>query len=146
MRVLGVDFGEKRIGLSLSDVSGTLASPLPTLSRRAGKKPPLRAMAELAEGHDVEALVFGLPLNPGGHETDWSREVRWVGTALAKRLDVPVHFVDERFTSARAERAIRSIGLSKSKLRDKGRVDAGAAVYILQAWLDGGAEVPEASD
>lgn len=136
MRVMGVDFGEKRIGLALSDPTATLASPLPTLKRRASKKPPLRAMEELAREHDVGALVFGLPLSPGGNETDWTREVRFVGNALAERLDVPVHFIDERFTSALAERAVRSIGLPQSKVREKGRIDAAAAIVILQAWLD----------
>ena len=64
------------------------------LTRRAGKKPPLRAMEELARDREVGHLVFGLPLSPGGDETDWSREVRFVGNALAERLGVPVDFVD----------------------------------------------------
>jgi putative Holliday junction resolvase len=136
LRALGVDFGERRIGLAISDPTGTLASPLPTLRRRSGKKPPMRALEAVARGHEVEALVFGLPLSAGGDETDWTREVRWVGTTLSERLGVPVHFVDERFTSARAEREIRSLGLRKSRREDKSLVDAGAAVIILQAWLD----------
>lgn len=136
-RVLGVDFGERRIGLALSDPTGVLASPLETLRRRRGKKPPLRALEELARAEEVEALVFGLPLSPGGEDTDWTREVRWVGETLADRLGLPVHFLDERFTSARAERTLRSLGLKKRKREDKGLVDAAAAVLILQTWLDG---------
>jgi putative holliday junction resolvase len=136
MRALGVDFGQVRVGLSLSDETGTLASPLPTLRRRRGKRPPLKAMEELGRAHGVEAVVFGLPLELDGSESEWTREVRQVGEALGRRLDVPVHFVDERLTSVRAERMVRSSGLSRSRREEKERVDAGAAVLILQQWLD----------
>jgi putative Holliday junction resolvase len=136
MRVLGIDFGERRVGLALSDPTATLASPLPTLKRRARKRPPLKALAEIATTHDVEALVVGLPLALDGTETDWTRHVRAVGDALAARLDVPVHYLDERMTSVIAERAVRSIGLPKTEREKKERIDAAAAVLILQLWLD----------
>jgi putative holliday junction resolvase len=135
-RVLGVDFGEVRVGLALSDETRTLATPLPTLKRRRGKRPPLKALEELALEHDVRALVFGLPLELSGEESDWTREVRTVGEALAARLGVPVEFVDERMTSVRAERAVRSSGLPLKKREEKERVDRAAAVLILQGWLD----------
>jgi putative Holliday junction resolvase len=136
MRVLGIDFGERRIGLALSDPTGTLATPLPTVKRRAGKRPPLKALEEVIQEYGVEAIVFGLPLTPEGTESDWTRTIREVGKALSLRTGLPVHFVDERFTSARAERAVRSLGLPKHKREQKERVDAAAAVLILQSWLD----------
>lgn len=136
MRVLAVDFGEVRVGLALSDETGTLASPLPTLRRRRGKRPPLRALQELGERHDVKAVVFGLPLELDGSESEWTREVRSVAEALGRRLGVPVGFVDERLTSVRAERAVRSSGLPRGRREEKGRVDAAAATLILQTWLD----------
>lgn len=136
MRVLGIDFGERRIGIALSDPTGTLASPLPTLKRRAGKRPPYAAIEELIRTHEVAALVMGLPLTPEGRDSEWTRTVREVGKKLSERTGLPVHFVDERFTSARAERAVRSLGLPKGKRQEKGRVDAAAAVLILQSWLD----------
>jgi putative Holliday junction resolvase len=136
MRVLGIDFGERRIGLALSDPTGTLASPLPTLKRRAGKRPPLAALMAVVENHGVEALVFGLPLTLAGEDSEWTRLVREVGIALGDRCGLPVHFVDERLTSVRAERAVRSLGLPKNKREQKERVDAAAAVLILQSWLD----------
>ena len=136
MRILGIDFGERRVGVAVSDPTGTLASPLPTLKRRAGKRPPLGALAALVEEYEVGALVMGLPLTPRGEESEWTRAVREVGEALARRTGLPVHFVDERFTSVRAERAVRGIGLPKKKREEKERVDAAAAVLILQAWLD----------
>lgn len=135
-RVLGVDFGEVRVGLALSDETRTLASPLPTLRRRRGKRPPLKALETLARDHEVQEVVFGLPLDLSGDETEWSHEVRRVGEALGERLGVPVHFVDERMTSVRAERAVRSLGLPKSRREEKERVDRASAILILQAWLD----------
>ena len=136
MRVLGIDFGERRIGLAVSDPTGTLATPMPTMKRRAGKRPPLAALLEIIQEKDVGTIVLGLPLTLAGDDSDWTRAVREVGAALSKRSGLPVHFVDERFTSVRAERAIRSIGLPKKKREEKGRVDAAAAVLILQGWLD----------
>ena len=136
MRVLCIDFGERRIGLALSDPSGTLASPLPTLKRRRGKRPPLSALAGIAEENGAEAIVLGLPLTLDGGDSDWTRTVREVGRALGERTGLPVHFMDERLTSVRAERAVRSLGLPKKKREEKERVDAAAAILILQAWLD----------
>jgi putative Holliday junction resolvase len=133
---LGIDFGMKRIGLAVSDPTGTVATPLETLQRRAGKRPPLAKMEALGRELSVEHLVVGLPLDLRGEETDWCAEVRSVGERLAERLGVPVAFVDERMTSVRAERAVRSVGLPKGERERKERIDAAAAQLILQAWLD----------
>ncbi len=131
-----MDFGEVRIGLALSDETGTLASPLVTLRRRRGKRPPLGQIEVAAKEHQVRDLVVGLPLDLSGEETAWSAEVRKMAADLGTRLDLPVHLVDERMTSVRAERAIRSIGLSRTKREQRDRVDAAAAAIILQGWLD----------
>ncbi|NIP79215.1 MAG: Holliday junction resolvase RuvX [Gemmatimonadetes bacterium] len=135
-RLLGVDFGERRVGLALSDPTGTIARPLPTLKRRRGKRPPVAPVARLAEEHDVEEIVVGLPLTLEGEDSDWTREVRDFGEKLAERTGRPVAFQDERMTSVRAERAVRSLGLPKQKREEKERIDAAAAVLILQAYLD----------
>lgn len=135
-RILGIDYGERRVGLALSDPTATIASPLPTLKRRKGKRPPVAPVARLVEEHEVEELVVGLPLTLEGDDSDWTREVRAFGEAVAERAGLPVHFQDERMTSVRAERAVRSLGLSKEKREEKERVDAAAAVLILQAYLD----------
>jgi putative Holliday junction resolvase len=136
MRILGIDFGEKRVGVAVSDPTGTIASPLPTLARRAGKRPPVKALAEIAAEHEVEAIVMGLPLNPAGEETDWCGEIRRVGAMLEERTGLTVHYVDERMTSVQAEQAVRSLGLPKRERERKERIDAAAAVLILQRWLD----------
>ncbi len=137
MRVMGVDYGRKRVGIALSDPTGTLASPLETLTRRAGKRPPVAAIGRVADREGVEHVVLGLPLELDGTENDWCREVRDFGEALAARLNLPLTFIDERLSSVRAEEAMRAAGSSKAMRRDKGLVDSAAAAVILQSFLDG---------
>jgi putative Holliday junction resolvase len=136
MRVLGIDLGERRVGLAVSDPTGSIAQPLPTLRRRAGKRMPLTTLQTLAEQYDVQGIVMGLPLAPSGHDTNWTRTVREAANKLEVRSGRPVYLVDERYTSKAAERAVRGLGLPKKKREEKGRVDAAAAVLILQSWLD----------
>ena len=133
---MGIDFGERRTGVALSDPTGTLASPLDTIERRAGQRLPLKALEEIARAHEVTSLVVGMPLDLRGEETEWAQRVRTAGDELARRLGIPVAFVDERFTSVQAERAIRSSGLPKGERKRKGRVDQAAAALLLQSWLD----------
>lgn len=135
-RYLGIDFGERRLGLALSDPTGTIAQPLPTIVRRPGKRPPVQALLDLAATHEVEGFVVGLPLALSGEETAWTGEVQAFAAKLGERSGKPVHLVDERMTSVLAERAVRSIGLKKGERERKDRVDAAAAVLILQSWLD----------
>ena len=135
-RVLGVDFGERRIGLSLSDPTGTLASPLDTVTRRRGRRMPLQAIIDRLEGYRVDALVVGLPLDLEGEENEWCRDIRRAGDELGRRLQVPVHYVDERFSSVRAEQALRAQGLRPSLRANRPRIDAAAATVILQEFLD----------
>ena len=135
-RILGIDYGERRVGLALSDETATIASPLPTLKRRKGKRPPVAPVARLVEEKGVEEIVIGLPLTLEGEESDWTREIRAFGSKLGERTGCPVAYQDERMTSVRAERAVRSLGLSKEKREEKERVDAAAAVLILQSHLN----------
>ena len=135
-RILAVDYGTRRIGLAVSDASGTLATPLATLTRRAGKRPPIARILGIAADHAAECLVVGLPLDARGRENSWTAEVRDFGGRLGDRSGLPVHFIDESYSSAEAEARIRSIGLTRKKMQDKARIDAGAAAIILQDWLD----------
>lgn len=136
MRILGIDLGERRVGVAVSDPTGLIAQPLPTLRRRAGKRMPLAKLQSLAEEYEVQGIVMGLPLALSGDDTEWTRTVREAASKLEKRSGLPVHLVDERFTSRAAERAVRGLGLPKKKREQKGRVDAAAAILILQSWLD----------
>lgn len=135
-RILGIDFGSRRIGLAVSDPTATLAQPLPTMTRRAGKRPPVAALAALAQAQQIIEIVIGLPLSLQGDETDWTAEVRAFGAKLADRTGVPVSFLDERMTSVIAEKAVRSLGLKRTERERKERVDATAALLILQTYLD----------
>lgn len=135
-RVLAIDYGQRRVGLAISDPTRVLATPLPTLHRRAGKRPPFTPILTLIGEHEVDQLVVGLPLTPAGDESDWTLEVRAFGERLGERAARPVDFIDERMTSQIAERAVRSLGLPRHERERKDRVDAAAAVVILQAWLD----------
>jgi putative Holliday junction resolvase len=135
-RILAVDYGERRIGLALSDPLRMIATPLPTLQRKRGKRPPVQAILDIIQSNDVDAIVVGLPLTLAGTDSDWTREVRAFGDTLSRRSGLPVTFVDERMTSVAAERAVRGIGLPKHERERKERIDAAAAVLILQAHLD----------
>jgi putative Holliday junction resolvase len=145
-RVLAIDYGERRIGLAMSDPTRVLATPLETLARRRGKRPPIAAILELIAAHDVAELVVGLPLTLAGDDSDWTREVRTFGQRLSERAGLPVVFVDERLTSVQAERAVRSMGLPKRERERKERVDAAAAMLILQSFLDARRRQSDAKD
>ncbi|MGH7443584.1 MAG: Holliday junction resolvase RuvX [Longimicrobiales bacterium] len=135
-RILAVDYGERRVGLALSDPTRMIASPLPTILRKRGKRAPVQQIADLAAANEVTAFVVGLPLTLEGTESDWTQEVRAFGEKLAARAGLPVTFIDERLTSVAAERAVRSLGLPKRERERKDRIDAAAAVLILQIHLD----------
>lgn len=142
-RFLALDYGKRRIGVALSDPTATLATPLPTLVRRAGKRPPWAEIERIAREGEVAALVIGLPLDLRGEEGPWAAEVRDFGAKLARRTGLPVHWVDERFTSVEAERLVRASGLPRRRREEKARIDAAAAALILQDFLDHGpAPVP----
>lgn len=136
VRAMGIDFGRRRIGLAVSDPTRTIATPLETVVRRAGKRPPLARIERTAREWEVDHLVVGLPLDLSGEEGEWCAEVREMAGRLARSMQVGVSFVDERFTSVMAERALRDAGLPRGRRREKERVDAGAAQLILQRWLD----------
>lgn len=137
-RVLAVDWGQKRFGLALSDPLRMIAQPLATLTRRTGKRAPVGAMLDLIRANHVTEVVVGLPLTEDGAEADAAREARALGDALGRRSGLPVHYQDERMSTARARAAAREAGVSERDARE--RVDQMAAVGILQAWLDGRAQ------
>jgi putative holliday junction resolvase len=134
-RILGVDYGQRRIGLALSDPTATIASPLGTLTRRAGKRPPWAELMRLVEEHEVDELVIGLPLDLRGDEGEWAAGVRAFGEQLGRRTDLVVHWIDERMSSVMAERAVRELGLRRRQREDKTRIDAAAAAVLLQRYL-----------
>ena len=93
-RVLGIDFGERRVGLALSDPTATIATPLPTIVRRAGKRPPVAAIIEIIQKNDVDRALVGLPLDLSGNETEWTAQVRDFAGKVSERAGIPVDFLD----------------------------------------------------
>ena len=136
-RLLAIDYGERRVGLAVSDPTGTIASPAGFILRRPGKRPPIAEI--IRRGTELEAVGFvvGLPLDSDGEETARSAEARHVAAELEKRTGLPAQLVDERFTTAAALRAMREMGTSTRGR--KGDVDALAATMLLRHALDLGA-------
>ena len=133
MRVLSLDVGEKRIGVALSDPTGTLATPLKTISS-TGKSSGVDEVLRLVAEHEVAEIIVGMPLSLSGHAGAQARLVEGFVRSLTDAATVPVTKVDERYSSVQAERLLRESGVQPS--RDKARVDAAAAAVILQAYLD----------
>jgi len=131
--LLGIDYGERRVGLAISDPTGTIASPAGAILRRAGKRPPVAEIIRRAESLEARGFVIGLPLDGNGDETPRSTEVRGVAAELTKRTGLAVEMIDERYSTAAAKRAIHEMG-GKSRDR-KADVDALAATIILQQVL-----------
>lgn len=132
-RLLAVDYGDRRVGLAVSDPSGTIASPAGFILRRPGKRPPVAEIIRQAEALEAAGFVLGLPLDENGDETARCAEVRGVAAQLEQRTGLRVRLVDERFTTAAALRAVREMGGSTRGRR--GDVDALAATLLLQHAL-----------
>jgi putative Holliday junction resolvase len=133
MRLVAIDLGDRRIGLAVSDPTGTIASPAGYIVRRPGKRPPVGEILERAEALEAEGFVVGLPLDEAGEDNERSAEARRVASLIGERSGLPVRLVDERFTTAAAQRAIREMG--GSTRGRKGDVDALAATVLLQHAL-----------
>jgi putative Holliday junction resolvase len=135
MRVIGLDTGERRIGVAISDALGITAQRLTVLERRA-LPADLDAIAGLVEAHQASAVVVGLPLTlKGRHSEQTTRVAAFIEGLRARLGECPVHTVDERLTTVQAQRALRETD-TKTRNR-KGLVDQMAAQLILQSYLDG---------
>ena len=133
MRILGVDYGTKRIGMSMSDPSARVASPL-GIRHRVSASQDGEFFRELARSHQLARVVVGLPRHTDGTEGEKAQEARKYGAWMAAELGLPVDFYDERFTSAEAESRLKKTGM-KARGRKKRR-DMLAAQIMLQAFLD----------
>jgi putative Holliday junction resolvase len=138
MRYLALDVGTKTIGLAASDEGGVVAMPLRTLERHGGRR-DVEAVATALRETGAQGLVLGLPLDLDGQEGDSARRVRALGAGLMTQLGCPVHYWDERFSTAQAERALLEGNVSRR--RRKQVVNHIAATLILQSFLDRGTGV-----
>ena len=130
---MAIDWGERRIGLAISDPRGVIASPAGFIPRRAGKRPPLAKIVEKARELGAGAFVLGLPLDENGDDTPRATEVRSIAAELERRTGFRVELVDERYTTAAARRAVRTLG-GKPEERP-GDIDALSATVLLQHAL-----------
>ncbi len=134
MRALGVDLGSKRIGIAVSDRSGTIASPLTVLQRSGSPRRDHQAIAALVAEEEAELVVVGLPLNMNGTVGPAAKAAVTEADALATVVGVPVITFDERRTTVTADRALMEANIGA---RDRRKyVDKVAAAVMLQTWLD----------
>jgi putative Holliday junction resolvase len=132
-RVLGLDLGDVRIGVAISDPDRRLAVPLGTV--QVGRPPgEMRAVADLVSEHDATLVVVGEPVSMAGDRGDRASKAASFAQALRAFLEVPVVLHDERWSTVEAERRLRDAGIGGRRRRSV--IDAVAAQVILQAWLD----------
>lgn len=133
--MLGVDLGERRIGLAVSDPSGVLASPWRTIERTGDPAADRAAIVGAARAVEAQVIVVGLPRSLSGREGPAAQMARAEATALAGAaggIDVEMH--DERFTTREAQRALTAAG--KHRRAQRAEIDAAAAAVLLQSYLD----------
>ncbi|MEE9201327.1 MAG: Holliday junction resolvase RuvX [Candidatus Brocadiales bacterium] len=138
MRILGIDYGRKRIGLAISDPLGITAQGLPTLVRGRGDSAgdvdmDMKALSEIIREREVGEMVVGLPKNMDGTIGESAKEVLAFVEVLKERFGLRVHLMDERLSTVRAHRAMKEGGLSRKKRA--GKVDMLSAQLILQGYL-----------
>jgi putative holliday junction resolvase len=132
-RAIGLDVGERRVGVAIGDELGLIASPLTTVERSRGD---VEAIAELIAGHGACCVVVGMPTGLSGREGPQAAAVRTFVESLRAVIDpkLPIAFWDERLTTIVAERVVRE--QSSRRMKRRGDVDAVAAAFILQGYLD----------
>ena len=132
--ILGFDFGTKRLGVAVSDLLWTVATPQKTIFR-SDWNADLKAIRTLVAEKEVGALVYGLPLQMNGEEGDTAKAVRSFAQKLAQEIPLPYAFWDERLSSKAMENfLIKEVDMSRAKRKDI--LDSSSAAYILQGVLD----------
>ena len=131
--LIGLDFGDKTIGIAISDKTHTIATPIMTLKRKGIKKDIIE-LTKLFEEYNVGGVIFGLPLSLDGKENERTKKVRIFGNKMEEITNFKITFYDERFSSDVVFKQIREGKLSISKIKKK--LNHLAATYILQGFLD----------
>jgi putative holliday junction resolvase len=131
-RLLGLDIGEKRVGLAISDETLTLARPLSTLTR-ASKLEDFAKIKAVCVEYQIDKVICGLPKTLRNEIGPQARRVQRYADELAAAIELPIEFWDERFSSVEAEERLAA---SSRKKRAKGDIDSAAAAIILQEYLD----------
>ena len=131
---MALDWGHARIGVAITDETQLLASPLGTLTRRAGKRLPLGQFLDLIEREHPVGLVVGLPLDDEGTEGESAQAARAMGEQFAARAALPIAWIDESFTTAETLERLTERGIAPRQR--KADIDAMAAAIVLERWLD----------
>lgn len=130
---MGIDYGDKRIGVALSDLLCIISSPYEVFINK-GEEESLKHLDKIIKENDVDEIAMGLPLNMDGSEGERARLHREFGQKLSDFSGVIVHFVDERLTSAEAEEILISSGVRREKRKEL--IDKLSAQIILQTFID----------
>jgi putative Holliday junction resolvase len=133
MRILAIDYGSARIGLALSDPTGTLARPLPFLPAKGDVK-LAREIAALATNEKAELILVGLPRNMDGSSGEAATKVQAFAACLNEATNLPIKFIDERLSTVQASRQLQEAG--KNTRKQRGQIDSEAACVLLQGFLD----------
>lgn len=134
MRIMGLDVGDRRIGVAISDPLGWTAQGITTIVRQEGSSKDIEEIKKLINDYQVEKIVIGLPKNMNNTLGPRSEIVMEYAKNLEKECDIKIDFFDERLTTVAAERTLLEADMSRKKR--KGVIDKLAAVYILQSYLD----------
>ncbi len=132
-RVMGIDLGQARIGIAVSDELRIGANPITVIKARSDRE-NIAEIVRLASEHDVREIVVGLPLNMSGSESPGSEKARALAEIMKTETGLPVHLWDERLSTWAVENVMIEAGVSRKKR--KGSIDKVAATFILQGWLD----------
>ena len=132
-RILGIDYGDSRIGLALSDPTKVIASPFHTLHNK-GLSALIKELEDLIIEKDIECFVIGLPIGLDGNDTKQTKKVRDFVVAIKETVNVPIHFQDERLSSQSASRSLVEQNIKTG--HNKKMIDQRAAAIFLQQFLD----------
>lgn len=131
--LVGLDLGEKTIGIAVSDQSLIVATPLKTISREGIKKDLIK-LSEILKEYNIGGFVMGLPISLDGTENQQTSKVIKIADEIKNYFGVPIDYFDERFSSDVIFKEMRKANLSRSKIKNK--IDQQAAAYILQGYLE----------
>ena len=131
--LVGLDLGEKTIGIAVSDQSLIIATPLKTISR-IGIKKDLIKLSEILKEYNLGGFIIGLPISLDGTENQQTSKVIKIADEIKNYFGIPIDYFDERFSSDVIFKEMRKANLSRSKIKNK--IDQQAAAYILQGYLE----------
>lgn len=133
MKILAIDFGEKRLGLAVGNSDTRTASPIDPL-KRTSPAHDLSRLAGITAEYEIKKILLGLPLNMDGSEGEITKKVKGFAKILKKNLLLPLDFIDERLSSFEAEQELAPLGLDRKK--KKGKIDSVAAWILLKEYLE----------